>query len=198
MRIPPAILRQVADGSVTLAFRRWEVPRVRGGGRQRTAVGVIAFDAVEVVRRDEIRAADAVAAGFGSLAELLAFVDRRGTGSIHRIRLRHAGADPRVALRETLPDADQLREIVRRLARMDTASPHGPWTAAVLDAIDRHPGVRAADLAADFGRERLAFKIDVRKLKELGLTVSLPRGYRLSARGRAVLKHLAAAGEPAR
>jgi hypothetical protein len=37
------------------------------------------------------------------------------------------------------------------------------------------------------GRERLAFKADVRRLKDLGLTESLPVGYRLSPRGRALI-----------
>ena len=41
------------------------------------------------------------------------------------------------------------------------------------------------------GRERLAFKADVRKLKELGLTESLEVGFQLSPRGRAVLRRLA-------
>jgi biotin operon repressor len=50
--------------------------------------------------------------------------------------------------------------------------------------------VRAADLAAGLGRERAAFKADVRKLKELGLTESLEVGYRLSPRGRALLGRL--------
>ncbi|MFC5749000.1 hypothetical protein [Actinomadura rugatobispora] len=35
---------------------------------------------------------------------------------------------------------------------------------------------------------------DVRRLKELGLTESLPTGYRLSPRGRAVLAHLETPG----
>jgi hypothetical protein len=51
--------------------------------------------------------------------------------------------------------------------------------------IARRPGVRAADLAAEVGRERLPFKADVRKLKRLGLTEALEVGYRLSPRGRA-------------
>lgn len=187
MLFPPAIVRGLGDGIVTLAFRRWEVPRVRPGGRQRTAAGVVAFDAVEAVDRVELTDGEAGAAGFRSLDELLAFVDRRASGTIYRIRLRLAGPDPRVALRDALPDADQLREIERRLARLDRASRHGPWTEAVLRAIDREPAVRAAELAAAFDRERLAFKLDVRKLKELGLTESLARGYRLSPRGRAVL-----------
>jgi hypothetical protein len=43
-------------------------------------------------------------------------------------------------------------------------------------------------LAERFGRERLPFKADVRKLKALGLTESLEVGYRLSPRGRAYLE----------
>ena len=190
MLFPPAILRAIDEGTVTLAFRRWELPRVKPGGRQRTAVGVIAFDEVDAVDRDQLTDADARAAGFAVLAELLAFVDRRASGTIYRIRLRLAGPDPRVGLRESVPDADQLAEIRRRLARLDRASRHGPWTTPVLRAIDREPSARAADLAASFDRERLAFKLDVRKLKELGLTESLPRGYRLSPRGRALLRAL--------
>jgi hypothetical protein len=40
------------------------------------------------------------------------------------------------------------------------------------------------------GREKHPFKLDVRKLKELGLTESLEVGYRLSPRGRAVMEGL--------
>jgi hypothetical protein len=47
--------------------------------------------------------------------------------------------------------------------------------------------VRAEDLAHSVGREKQPFKLDVRKLKELGLTESLEIGYRLSPRGEAVL-----------
>ena len=58
---------------------------------------------------------------------------------------------------------------------------------AVLDVIRRRPATRAADLAAEeFGRERDPFKIDVRKLKNLGLTHSLEVGYELSPARRGV------------
>jgi hypothetical protein len=59
----------------------------------------------------------------------------------------------------------------------------------VLRAVAENPGVPAADLAANFGRDRDAFKLDVRKLKELGLTESLRPGYRISPRGTALLAH---------
>jgi hypothetical protein len=195
MMIRMATLRAIADGIVTQAFRRWEVPRVRPGGRQRTALGVLAFDSVDRVDRATLTDADAKAAGFSALDELLAMLDRREAGDIYRIRLRLVGPDPRVALRASVPDAAELDEVRRRLERLDRASQHGPWTVAVLAAIGNHEGMRAAELAASFGREKLPFKLDVRKLKELGLTESLRPGYRLSPRGRAVLRALAPAPE---
>jgi hypothetical protein len=199
MLFRPATLRGIADGSVTVAFRRWDRPRVRPGGRQRTPVGVVAFDRVEQVAREALTELDARSAGLAGLDELLALVDRRPSGTIYRIDLRLAGPDPRVALRESVPAPEDVEEVVRRLERLDRASHHGPWTAATLRSIAEAPGVRAADLAAALGRERTPFKLDVRKLKELGLTESLSPGYRLSPRGRAVLAALEhSIGQPPR
>ena len=78
--------------------------------------------------------------------------------------------------------AHDVAAITRRLDRLDAASSYGPWTRETLAAIERRPAVRAPDLAASFGRETQPFKLDVRKLKTLGLTISLPVGYRLSPR----------------
>jgi hypothetical protein len=61
---------------------------------------------------------------------------------------------------------------------------------ALLRLIAANPGVRAADLAASMGREKLPFKTDVRRLKAKGLTESLRVGYRLSPRGEAYLRTL--------
>jgi hypothetical protein len=194
MLFRPATLRAIADGSVTRAYRRWDRPRVRPGGRQRTPAGVIAFDAVEPVERGSLTEQDARLAGMSSLDELLGLVDRRPTGTIYRVDLRIAGPDPRVALRDEAPDAAGLADIERRLKRLDRTSRHGAWTTAVLRAIAERPGVRAAELAAGFGRPRDPFKLDVRKLKELGLTESLRPGYRLSPRGRHVLDALGSEG----
>jgi hypothetical protein len=191
MMLTLRVLRGVVDGSVDLAFRRWEQPRVRAGGRQRTSVGVIAFDAVEAVDRSALSDEDARRAAFESPDDLLSFVDRRDEGTIYRIALRLDGPDPRVGLREAIPDDAEALEIERHLARLDRASRHGPWTGAVLMAIRDRPGTPAAELATSFGRERLPFKLDVRKLKELGLTESLRPGYRLSPRGAAIAERLA-------
>jgi hypothetical protein len=82
---------------------------------------------------------------------------------------------------------DDRRALDARLDRMDSARADGPWTRQVLRLIAERPGVRAPDLAASLGRETQPFKIDVRKLKELGLTHSLAVGYEISPRGRAYL-----------
>jgi len=140
----------------------------------KTPVGVLEVTAVDVV--ESISAAEAQAAGFSTPEEIYAVLKPRGP--IHRVALHLAGPDPRIALRETPPD----EALFARLGRM------GPWTYEYLTAIGERPEVRAADLAESFGREWLDFKRDVRRLKELGLTVSLEVGYRLSPRGEAVLR----------
>jgi hypothetical protein len=184
------VLDRIAAGHVDLAFRRWRRPSVKAGGRLRTAVGELAIDAVDVVDPERISAEDARRAGHESPEALRAELARRGDGDVYRVRLHLAGPDRRIALRaDDRLDADDLAELDRRLARLDRASRHGAWTLVALELIERSPAVRAPDLAASLGRETAPFKIDVRKLKELGLTESLPVGYRLSPRGRAYLRH---------
>jgi hypothetical protein len=179
-------LDAIAAGTVTAVFRRWDRPRVRPGGTQRTPVGVLEFTAVEPVDLTALTEQDAQAAGFADLAALLAA--QPSDGQLYRIRLRLAGPDPRVELRSRARlNAEERAELAKRLDRLDRASRTGPWTATVLDLIAGNPGTRAPDLAARLGRETLPFKRDVRKLKELGLTESLPVGYRLSPRGEAYL-----------
>ena len=184
-------LNGLADGTITFAFRRWARPRVRAGSQLRTAVGVLAVDAVEEMHFADITEDDARRAGFASLPDLLDDLATQREGRVFRIALHVAGPDPRAELRgrDAMTD-DELADVEQRLARLDAASRHGAWTLAVLRLIRDRPEVRAGDLAPTRSQEKLAFKRDVRKLKELGLTESLEIGYRLSARGRAVLERL--------
>lgn len=188
MLLKRATLEGITEGRITLAFRRWKRPTVRTGGELRTAIGVLAIDAVDAISESDITGADARSAGYPARDALLADLNRRSDGDVYRVSLHLAGDDPRTALREqdTLDD-DAIEAIDARLARFDRSSRHGPWTETVLRLIEESPGVRAPDLAASLGRETQPFKRDVRKLKELGLTESLEVGYRLSPRGRAWL-----------
>ena len=78
-------------------------------------------------------------------------------------------------------------ELSARLAKTDRLSQHGRWTEETLALIAANPRVPASRLAAIVERETLPFKADVRKLKRLGLTLSLEVGYELSPRGKAFL-----------
>jgi hypothetical protein len=190
MLIPRAVLESLRAGKVDLAFRRWERPRVRVGARLRTAVGV-----VEVTSLDEVQPPlddeEARRSGAHSAAAVRRQLDLRGDGRTYRIGLRYVGTDPRVALRQNdALDEQEVAELIGRLDRLDRLSPRASWTRETLALIEANSATRADDLATLLGRDRLQFKRDVRKLKELGLTESLAVGYRLSPRGRRVLSRL--------
>lgn len=181
------------DGSVTLTFRRWDRPRVKPGGRYRChPIGVLEVDDVQKVRLDEITELDAQQAGFPTLAELKAYMNAGPKGAagpdteVFRVALHHAGDGDRVAI--ALDDelsAEDVETISKKLARLDRQE---PWTLETLRIIAEHPQVAARILAKKLGRERDPFKVDVRKLKRLGLTQSFEVGYEVSPRGRAYLK----------
>ena len=186
-----ATLKAIEAGAVTVAFRRWKRPTVRQGGTLSTAIGVLAIDAVDRIALNDATEADWKAAGHESMAELRAALAKSTSGDLYRIIFHLAGEDPRIALRSKSDvDADEMDEILTRLDRWDRASPAGPWTSRYLMLIDQRPAVRAPELADDVGIETAKFKANVRKLKSLGLTESLKVGYRLSPRGRAVLRRL--------
>ena len=188
MLLPPKVAHGVADGSVTLAFRRWRSPDVRPGSQFRTVAGVVRVEEVTIVDADAISDEEAVAAGHPDADRLRARLAPDDSLPTYRVVLSWAGPDPRVALREDaeLTD-DDVAAIDAKLDRLDRASSHGPWTMATLELIRRRPHTRAPDLAAEVGRERDPFKIDVRKLKNLGLTRSFDVGYEVSPRGLAYL-----------
>jgi hypothetical protein len=180
----------IADGTVTVTFRRWKRPQVVAGRRYRTMGGIVEVDRVTEIDAARITNADARRSGYPSREALVA--DLRGDRHLPVTRIGFHlvdEPDPRAVLAaaDALTDEDAAA-IDARLDRLDRASRHGPWTHAVLDVISARPATRAPDLAASFGRETAEFKLDVRKLKNLGLTLSLRIGYRLSARGEAYLR----------
>jgi len=166
----------IAAGDIDLQFRRWDRPRARAGSKQMTAVGVIRIDDVRVVKR--ITRDEARRAGFATPDEVLRAL--RPDGDLYRIALHFEGPDPRLELRERIAAGDELEELRAKVERM-------PWGLDYLRAIADRPGVPAEELATSFGVEKRVFKPRVRRLKELGLTISLSPGYRLSPRGEAFL-----------
>lgn len=180
----------IRDGTVTVLFRRWRRRQVTPGNVYRTAAGRIIVESVNEVSPARIRHADAVAAGYHTVAEAVADLHGDETDPVYLLRLRYVDQpDPREVLaHDTELSTSDVEELTRRLARMDRTATRGPWTEDTLDIIRRRPAVRAGDLAEELGRDMLPFKVDVRKLKNLGLTLSLEKGYRLSPRGEAYLR----------
>jgi hypothetical protein len=186
----------IHSGAIVLAFRRWKRSQVVAGHRYRTGIDMVEVESVDVVEPSSVDEAQAREAGYVTVAELLA--DLRGDPAlpVYRIRLRRMDEpDPRdeLARSASLTDAD-VTAIKARLARMDRSSSRGPWTGAVLALIGDRPAVVSTVLAESMDWERQDFKLHVRRLKELGLTLSLDVGYRLSPRGEAYLKHLRSGG----
>jgi hypothetical protein len=180
------ILQGIAEGRVTLAFRRWRRAPPAEGSSLRSPVGVLCLERVTVVDEGDITTEDVRRTGM-SVDQLRTSI--AGEGTLLRIELRLAGTDPRIALREQLPERAELGALAARLARLDAAS-SAPWTTRCLQLIADEPGIVSRRLATQMDVDVLPFKRRVRQLKELGLTESLEVGYRLSPRGEALLAQL--------
>jgi hypothetical protein len=180
----------LTSGAITLTFRRWQKPHVRPGGRYRChPIGVLEVDSVARVTAASITEDDATRAGFPTAAALRAYLGELGplddATELWRVELHHGGDGDRVelALADQLSPED-IAAITAKLARLDRGT---AWTDKTLAIIAKHPRVAASQLAKKLGRETLPFKVDVRKLKRLGLTQSFEVGYEISPRGRAYL-----------
>lgn len=207
--IPLGIATAIREGTVTTAYRRWDAPRVKVGGTQMTAAGIVRFDAVqEILDLDALTDDDARAAGVADAVELRrrlapptdpeAPVRRsprggKGGEGVYRVTLSYAGADPRLDLREKVARGKALETLIADVARLDAGKRSGPWTRQVLEWVRDNPGVISTELADLLDRDLLPLKADIRRLKALGLTVSLRVGYELSPRGRGYLRALARA-----
>ena len=192
MLLNRATAEGIANGSITLVLRRWDAPRAKPGGTQRTPAGTIRVDDVtEYPGSYRVTAAQARAAGFPDAKSAQKELDRRPARHIYAIAVSYLAPDerPELAADDRLSDAD-VREISARLDRWDAASAGAPWARQYLEMIGANEAVRAPDLAARVGLDVPRFKRRVRQLKGLGLTISLDVGYRLSPRGRAYLRRL--------
>jgi hypothetical protein len=190
MLFTAATLRGLNEGRVSCTYRRWDVVRPKVGSRFTTSAGVVEVTSISRADEQQLTEQDAAEAGFDSVADLIKWCRAKGNGDLYRIGITLAGPDPRIELRrkDNLDPAD-VTTLNAKLDRMDRAA-ENPCTRNTLRQIQRMPGVVSTELAAEVGQERQAYKIRVRRLKALGLTESLDRGYRLSPRGQGYLAAL--------
>lgn len=179
----------LADGSITVTFRTWTKPQAKVGGRYRVAGMLLEATAVGEVAVSKLTEDHAIAAGEADLTTLLKRLKQPAPdSSVWRVDLRYIGIDDRIERRaiDELTD-DDIAALRSRLDRLDRVA-STPWTRTTLRLIEKYPAVVSTELAALTGQERPDFKLNVRKLKEMGLTESLQVGYQLSPRGVALLR----------
>ena len=95
MLLPARIAQGVADGSIDLAFRRWQAARVRVGSTFTTSAGVIEITSLQRIGTDEITEDDARRAGFPTAAAVVGKLrqnDDEPAQLIHYHRPDEAGA----------------------------------------------------------------------------------------------------------
>ena len=184
-------LQGIKSGNLSLAFRKWKKPSVKQGTLLKTAVGQIQVDTISEIYENQISPSDAIQAGYNSLEELITILRSRPEGNIYKIKVAYHSPDPRISLRaQTNLSDEDFKLIQSKLDRFDQYSKQGKWTFRILNAIKDNPKLRAKDLAEKTGKQKNWLKPNIRKLKNLGLTISHTEGYSLSPRGEVVLKRL--------
>jgi predicted transcriptional regulator len=78
----------------------------------------------------------------------------------------------------------------KKLERLDNYSKQGHWTNKVLLTIKDNPNLHAIGIAKLTGFEKNWLKLNIRKLKNLGLTMSHHIGYEVSPLGNKYLDKL--------
>ena len=181
-------LNGILEGRVTLAFRKWKKPAVKPGSLIKTSIGQVKIDHISEVGIADVTEQEAEQAGFGSLGELTKQLQSVDEGSVYRIGVSYHSPDPRIKLRNqhTLTPSE-FSALEAKLARLDQYSKQGNWTMEILEAIRQNPRLKAADLAKLTKKEKDWLKLNVRKLKNLGLTISHHPGYEISPLGAAFL-----------
>lgn len=184
-------LAKIEIGEVDLVFRRWKRPTVKSGGQLRTPAGVLEIRSVRQVDLGELEDSDARRAGFDSLESLRSSLQSRDSGDVYRVEVGRLLPDPRVELRaRAYFDEGEIDALSEQLNAHDRRAKSGPWTRAYLRLIADNPNTLAETLASTVDVEKQVFKRRVRKLKELGLTISKSPGYQLSPRGEELIRLL--------
>ena len=77
-----------------------------------------------------------------------------------------------------------------KLLQMDKYARNGLWTKDILTSIKDNPKLSATQLSLKTGKTKEWLTQSIRKLKNIGLTVSLDPGYDLTPTGKLLMEHL--------
>jgi len=178
-------LQGIKSGNITLAFRRWKKASIKSGSLLHTSIGLVKIGEIETVNENDISEKDVLNAGFTNRKQLLKSSARNRTGTIFKISVNYHSEDPRMKLREQTELTEQELTILKEsVQRLDKFSKQGSWTSKVLLAIKDNPNHPAIGITKLTGFEKEWLKRNIRKLKNLGLTISHTTGYEISPLGR--------------
>jgi hypothetical protein len=182
------IIQLIRAGKVKIAFRKWVRPTVKSGGSLLTPAGLLRIQSVEKIAYSTISKSNIMKAGYSNRYEFDQALPLKRPGDIYRIRFIRE-EDPRLGLRDNVHfSEEEVRTLEAKLNRLDSASPYGPWTRKALQLLSRRPNELAKVYAAALNVDKDWFKLNVRKLKNLGLTIGYPQGYDISPRGEELLR----------
>lgn len=184
-------LQGIKSGEITLAFRKWQKVSVNSGSLLHTSIGLVEIGDIQVVNEVDITESDAQQAGFIDKKHLLKSFGKNSSGTIFQISVRYHSPDPRIKLREQNELSEQhFIDLKKKLERLDNYSKQGHWTNKVLLTIKDNPNLHAIGIAKLTGFEKDWLKLNIRKLKNLGLTMSHHIGYEVSPLGNKYLDKL--------
>ena len=198
MQFKKSFKEMISVGKVQRTYRCWKKPQVKVGGQYNIhPFGSIEVTSISALEATKITDAAARKSGFSTRQELLRAlkVEDTSTETITRVDFRFLGADSVNQPDRTPLTADEMAALLGKLRATDERSSRGPWAFAALRMIAEFPGRRAPELAEMIGWETAPFKANVRRLKALGLTISLSVGYQLSPRGEGVVAAAKRAGD---
>ena len=129
------LLEDIKSGNVSLVYRRWKKPLVKGGKLLKTAIGIIGIAEIHQIDDNEISHDDAAHAGYNDVQTLLASVNNGNTGNLYKISVYFHSEDPRIELRnnDSLNEND-IEEITTK-------------TSTIGHSHVLHPNWRKPDLA---------------------------------------------------
>ncbi len=177
-------LAAIKSGKISLAFRKWKILSVKPNEIFKTEIGRMKIGSIQKIQLEDITNENAQKAGFTSDEALKKLLSEQKEGTIYEIEVSYLDDQKVVIVNEhgKLDQAEYLA-IKEDLEMLDKKSKIGKWTRKTMQLIAENPHMKAADLAKLARKEKEWLKVNVRKLKSLGLTESHEPGYSLTVLG---------------
>ncbi len=184
-------LEGIKAGKVTLAFRRWKRTDLKKGSLIKTAVGTIEITDIATIKETHINDIDAKKAGFINLDSLLKSLHSEEEARIFKMHIRNyiELARPKATEKSSLSKGD-INKLKAKLTQFDKYSRSGAWTNNILKTLHENPKATSTELSLKTGKTREWLQLNIRKLKNLGLTVNHDPGYELTKIGKMLMEHL--------